>query len=50
MVENSSNVDEDPGNGVVLTGLYIEGGLWEINEGLIPSRYNFLSLLVNNLL
>ena len=36
--KNISDFDEEPGEGVILTGLYIEGGLWEINEGLIPSR------------
>jgi hypothetical protein len=37
----------ESGEGITLTGLYIEGGLWEINEGLIPSRYIFI--IFNNI-
>ena len=37
IVKNSCENDVESGEGITLTGLYLEGGLWEINEGLIPS-------------
>ena len=46
-IRKNSDCNEESAEGITLTGLYIEGGLWEVNEGLIPSRYYIIILIAN---